>query len=442
MTYKRVLVFSGVVLVLALAASAGVFVLSRPSRPAYIEATPEPVVASLLSDVDATSAPPSAAPTAAADDGTIALADRALIVAPRVFPGQGQIAQSTPIIVSFSAQGGEMQDLCAQAGGVLDSGLCSVRTLAVASVDSAGVHVALTASQAQTLARVRAAGVALVVAADNAVLMATTTVQQPAAATPTASMGEAAPTAAAQAQRQPTVTFVDGLPLLPIALGAVLLLAIAGLVVMRRRGGRSGRPATPGRAKIALPRRSGKAPAAAGGPPAGLTLNLGNVAVTPLLDDDAAAAVTSEPRVTGAVFVDGDDVFPPGVGVAPFLSATEKPFADAPASASPPGAPAQAGGDVAAFLPADDDLLAAEPAAPARSGGALSGADTVFGAWPEPGSAAGLLDDLPAEPPIPMEPVIPRLGPPLPPAKPAEPLPPPAALDREAALRWVKQPGS
>ena len=68
--------------------------------------------------------------------------------------------------------------------------------------------------------------------------------------------------------------------------------------------------------------------------------------------------------------------------------------------------------------------------------------DDVFSTPPTAPSGPGLLDDLQPELVVAAaEPVIPRLGAPLPPAKPAEALPPTAALDRQAALRWVKRGG-
>ncbi|KPV52063.1 hypothetical protein SE17_17680, partial [Kouleothrix aurantiaca] len=168
------LIIGGAILILGLVV--GGLAMYRPSRPSYINTTPEPIgrpaaAAAAPQGVDATSVPVSAAPTEVAQSSTVTLADRAIVVAASVFPEPGQIAQGTPIILSFSAQGGEMQQLCSASSGLLDSGLCSIRGLKVASVNDAGVSVPLTDGQVQTLTRVRDAGVAITAAADNAVLM-------------------------------------------------------------------------------------------------------------------------------------------------------------------------------------------------------------------------------------------------------------------------------
>lgn len=519
------LTIGGVILALALVV--GGLAMYRPPRALYIAVTPEPIgkPAATSQGVGATSDPGKEAPTAAASADTISLGDRAVTVAASVFPAQSQIAQGTPIILSFSAQGGEMQQLCATVGGLLDSGLCSIRSLSVGAVDDAGVHVPLTADQAQTLTRVRDAGVALVVAADNAVLMATTTSQQPtaaptsappptAAAAPTTAPAAASP--APQAQKQAAATFVDGLPLLWVAVGIVVAIAAGAVVVLRRRRGgpaplKSPKPAT-GR-KFGLPKSGGdKAPATTTAQsPAGLSLNLGSIEVQPLLDDDAAIA-QSAPRAIGESFTSAAATGPfaptaPSTGA--FLSADDDLFASdvtAPSVATPaptvfgesgrdagkpigddlfafdggvaqPAAPATVGASATsetatgAFLSADDDLFASDFALPPAAGsdtpdmfgggtGAFlsadddlfasdfalapparpSAVDDVFSTPTSAATGAGLLDDLQPEPVVAVaEPVIPRLGAPLPPARAADALPPTAALDRQSALRWVKR---
>ena len=504
------LIIGGAILVLGLVV--GGLAMYRPPRPSYIDVTPEPVgrpaaAAAAPQGVGATSVPASAAPTEVAHD-RITLADRAIVVAASVFPEPRQIAQGTPIILSFSAQGGEMQQLCSASGGLLDSGLCSIRSLKVAAVDAAGFSVPLTDGQVQTLTRVRDAGVVITAATDNAVLMATTSAQQGAAAAATsapapaaAAAANGAPAAAASAQQtqnRVTTTFVDGLPLLPIAIGVLALLAVAGgvaFVLRRRRGGaapaKSPKPAA-GR-KIGLPKRgASKAPATNSAPsPAGLSLNLGSIEVQPLLDDDAAIAqsaprrgaeaFTSAPvaeslphaapeRGAGAFMAADEDLFASGVaaqpaaadarasssgasGIGTFLRTDEKLFSSAlalPAATLPAesGMPDVFGGGTGAFLPVDDDLFASSLAIPpatrtARTPALVARPATSDDRFSTPIGApidAGLLDNLHPEPVVaPVEPVIPRLGAPLPPAKPADALPPTAALDRQAALRWVKR---
>ena len=112
------LTIGGVILALALVV--GGLAMYRPPRALYIAVTPEPIgkPAATSQGVGATSDPGKEAPTAAASADTITLGDRAVIVAASVFPAQSQIAQGTPIILSFSAQGGEMQQLCATVGGL------------------------------------------------------------------------------------------------------------------------------------------------------------------------------------------------------------------------------------------------------------------------------------------------------------------------------------
>lgn len=508
------LIIGGAILMLGLVV--GGLAMYRPPRPSYINTTPEPIgrpaaAASAPQGVDAESVPAGAAPTEVAHTSTVTLADRAIVVAASVFPEPRQMAQGTPIILSFSAQGGEMQQLCSASDGLLDSGLCLIRGLKVASVNDAGVSVPLTDGQVQTLTRVRDAGVAITAATDNAVMMATTSAQQPAAAAPTsapaptaapaASGAPAAATADQQAQSRARTTFVDGLPLMPIAIGVLALAAVAGggaFVLRRRRGGASPmktpKPAA-GR-KFGLPKRGGgKTPAASiAPPPAGLSLNLGSIEVQPLLDDDAAIAqsapravaesFTSAPAagslanaapVNGAgAFLDtDDDLFASGVAAQPvaaadarasssggsgagaFLSADDDLFASD--FALPPATPAEEsaapdvfGGGTGAFLSADDDLFASSPAVPPATSAAPSPAlaaqpapvDNVFRTPPSAPAGPGVLDDLQPEPVVAAaEPIIPRLGAPLPPARPAEALPPTAALDRQAALRWVKRGG-
>ena len=468
------LIIGGAILILGLVM--GGLAMYRPSRPSYINTTPEPIgrpaaAAAAPQGVDTTSVPVSAAPTEVAQSSTVTLADRAIVVAASVFPEPGQIAQGTPIILSFSAQGGEMQQLCSASSGLLDSGLCSIRGLKVASVNDAGVSVPLTDGQVQTLTRVRDAGVAITAAADNAVLMATTSAQQPTATAPTsapaptaapaASGAPAAATADQQTQSRARTTFVDGLPLMPIVIAVLALVAIAGggaFLLRRRRGGASPvktpKPAA-GR-KFSLPKRGGcKAGAASNAPAqAGLSLNLGSIEVQPLLDDDAAIAqsaprpaaesFTSAPSAepfagasgAGAFLDAGDDLFAPGAAAQPVA-------ADACASSS-------SASGTGAFLPADDDLFASSLVMPSATSTAPSPmlmaqpapVDDVFSTPPTAPSGPGLLDDLQPELVVAAaEPVIPRLGAPLPPAKPAEALPPTAALDRQAALRWVKRGG-
>jgi hypothetical protein len=520
------LTIGGVILALALVV--GGLAMYRPPRASYMAVTPEPIgkPAAAPQGVGATSDSGKEAPTAAASADTITLGDRAVIVAASVFPAQSQIAQGTPIILSFSAQGGEMQQLCVTVGGLLDSGLCSIRSLSVGAVDDAGVHVPLTADQAQTLTRVRDAGVALIVAADNAVLMATTTTKQPtaaptiappptAAAAPTTAPAAASP--APQAQKQAAATFVDGLPLLWVAVGMVVLAIAAGAVVVlrRRRGGpaplKGPKPATG--QKFGLPKLGGgKAPTTNTAPaPVGLSLNLGSIEVQPLLDDDTAIA-QSAPRAieesftsaaatgpfaptapsTGAFLSADDDLFAPDV-TAPSVATPAptvfgesgrgagKPIGDdlfgfdggmvQPAAPAVAGASATSGTATGAFLSADDDLFASDFALPPAAGsdtpdmfgggtGAFlntdndlfasdfalapptrpSAVDDVFSTPPSAATGAGLLEDLQPEPVVAVaEPVIPRLGAPLPPARAADALPPTAALDRQSALRWVKR---
>ncbi len=503
------LIIGGAILMLGLVA--GGMAMYRPSRPSYINATPEPIgrpaaAASAQQGVDTERVPASAAPTEVAQSSTVTIADRAIVVAASVFPEPRQMAQGTPIILSFSAQGGEMQQLCSASDGLLDSGLCSIRGLKVASVSDAGVSVPLTDGQVQTLARVRDAGVAITAATDNAVLMATTSAQQPAAAAtsapaPTvAAAASGAPAAAAgqQAQSRARTTFVDGLPLMWVAIGVLALVVVAGggaFLLRRRRGGASPMKTpkpTAGR-KFSLPKRGGdKTPAASIAPaPAGLSLNLGSIEVQPLLDDDAAIAesapraaaesFTSAPaagslaNASGAgTFLDADDdLFAPGAAARPaaaadarasssggsgagaFLSADDdlfaSDFAPSPATPAASAAPDVFGGSGAgAFLSADDDLFASTLAVPLATSAAPSPAlaaqpapvDNVFSTPPSAPAGPGVLDDLQPEPVVAAaEPIIPRLGAPLPPARPAEALPPTAALDRQAALRWVKRGG-
>ena len=505
------LIIGGAILMLGLVV--GGLAMYRPPRPSYINTTPEPIgrpaaAASAPQGVDAESVPAGAAPTEVAHTSTVTLADRAIVVAASVFPEPRQMAQGTPIILSFSAQGGEMQQLCSASDGLLDSGLCLIRGLKVASVNDAGVSVPLTDGQVQTLTRVRDAGVAITAATDNAVMMATTSAQQPAAAAPTsapaptaAAAASGAPAAAAtdqQAQSRARTTFVDGLPLLWVAVGVVVLaIAVGAVVVLRRRRAgsaaplKSPKPAT-GR-KFGLPKRGGeKAPAASIAPsPAGLSLNLGNIEVQPLLDDDTAIA-QSAPRPAAESFTSATatgSFAPTAPSTGGFLSADDDLFAsDLAAQPTAAGAPASSSGASAtgAFLPDDDDVFAsgfslagatpaAESATPDVFGGGpgafLSADDDLFGSSPAtlPATSAapppalvaqplvvddvfstppsapagpGLLDDLQPEPVVTVaEPIIPRLGAPLPPARPAEALPPTAALDRQAALRWVKRGG-
>lgn len=468
------LIIGGAILILGLVV--GGLAMYRPSRPSYINTTPEPIgrpaaAAAAPQDVDATSVPVSAAPTEVAQSSTVTLADRAIVVAASVFPEPDQIAQGTPIILSFSAQGGEMQQLCSASSGLLDSGLCSIRGLKVASVNDAGVSVPLTDGQVQTLTRVRDAGVAITAAADNAVLMATTSAQQPTAAAPTsapaptaapaASGAPAAATADQQTQSRARTTFVDGLPLIPIVIAVLALVAIAGggaFLLRRRRGGASPvktpKPAA-GR-KFSLPKRGGgKAGAASNAPAqAGLSLNLGPIEVQPLLDDDAAIA-QSAPRPAAESFTSAPSAgpFAGASGAGAFLDAGDDLFAPG-AAAQPVAADARASSSGAsgtgAFLPADDDLFASSLVMPSATSTAPSPmlmaqpapVDDVFSTPPTAPSGRGLLDDLQPELVVAAaEPVIPRLGAPLPPAKPAEALPPTAALDRQAALRWAKRGG-
>lgn len=391
-------IIGGAMLVLALVVAG--LTMYRPPHASYIDVPPEPVgrpaaaVHAPTNGVDAVSAPVDAVPTAATNS-TLTFSGQALIVATSVFPAQQQIAPAAPIIISFAAQSEAMRGLCAEIAGVFDSGLCVIRSLTVDTVDDAGVHVPLTAQQFLTLGRVRDAGVALTVARDNALLMATpaaaVVARVPAVtAVSTAAMPVVAPTSAQPRQNRSAGTFVDGLPLLPIAIGVLLVaLCIAGAVlVLRRRAG-----GTAPRAPL---------------PPAGLSLYLGDIKAPPLLDDDAAIA-QSVPRAaarsfeSASILHEDDDLFVPAPTVSrPMASAVH---------------PTQAAAEPGAGL-ADSDVF--------RTPASATG-------------LTGVLADRVVEPIAAMtEVIVSRLGSPLPPAREKGALPPTAALDRQAALRWVR----
>ncbi len=474
------LLFGGAILVLALAVAA--LTIYRPPRASYTDVAPEPVgrpAAAAPLGVAATSAPIDVAPTVAANS-TLTFSGQAIVVAADVFSPQQQIARDVPIIISFAAQSDAMQGLCAETGGVLDSGLCAIRSLTVASIDDAGVRIALTAQQSQALGRVRDAGVALTVARDNAALMATPAAQEPAvlvttsmaAATLAATAAPAIVASTSAQQSQLPASFVDGLPLIPIAIGVVLVVAcIAGgvLLLRHRRGGAAlARPAAPF-PKPGLPtrNRTGAAPGAPG-VPGGLSLNLGGVTVQPLLDDDDAIA-QSAPRVVAqsfeSVLQDDDPFAPASTGVRLAVSAAgsvggaladtfvlpdDQLFAsddDRSPQSDLLGQPGKNnfGSAISPLLPSNDDVFGFDNERPAESPaqaaatpwGELDGR-AVFRTPARLEGVAGGRDDLPAEPIAAMaEPTVPRLGDRLPPAREPGALPPTAALDRQAALQWV-----
>lgn len=445
-------IIGGVLLALALVVAG--LTMYRPPRASYIDVTPEPisrpaVVAQATSGVAAGVVP------TVATNRTLTFSEHALIVAAGMFPAQQQIAPAAPIIISFAAQSAAMQGLCAETAGVLDSGLCAVRSLTVATVDDAGVHIPLTAQQARSLGRVRDADVALTVARDNALLMATPEAQVPAAAVvasaPAATVGSTAATAVVAAssaqprQNLTAETVVDGLPLVPILLGVLLIALCIGVttfLLRRRNVGRVG--GQPRAAALRTPRaRNGAAPPSPARS-AGLSLNLGDTAMSPLLDDDDPMA-QSAPRAIGSSFerasaLPEDDRFAlaPASDARLFASdaahpALPDPFEDPGVDASKRGRLASAGLDALGVT--DDDVWSTQAAVEPWAG--LAERD-VFGIPASPAGLGGLLDDRVAEPiATPSESIIVQLGEKLPPAREKGALPPTAALDRQAALRWV-----
>jgi hypothetical protein len=163
-----------------------------------------------------------------------------------------------------------------------------------------------------------------------------------------------------------------------------------------------------------------------------LSLNLGKIEVSPLLDD-AAAIAQSAPRAAAHSFESAsrlpeDDLFGPALTVA-------RPVA-------PAAAPDELGRVMHTSPALDDALFVTDDAAWSAQAAAEPWAgladNDVFRTPARATGLAGVLDDCVAEPIAAMaEPIVPFLGERLPPAREKGALPPTAALDRQAALRWV-----